>query len=462
MIAFLSAILAFQLNSSMLSPALVTMARELHASDDAVAATQSAFFTSAALFSIFMPRLGDLIGRRRVLVGMLTVMAFGSVVAALSPNVAILFVGRLLQGISGPIIPICLVILRDLVPSPKRYGLLMGIVAAVNGGIAGVDALLGGHLAVNYGYPSLFWTMALVAVVAATLTRLLTPESTAAQRPRMDWAGSALFVLSIGSLLVSVNEFGDMPIGLLVLLVVVSLGSFAVLWRTEARSPHPLVSTAQLKERATWAVVGTAFLTLAGVFAVMNGVVPALAQDRAVGLGFTAEEVSWWMLAPYAIAGLIVGPLSGRLAASLGYRLMLRVGIVGSVVALAIFVLTLGGVSRGAILLLSIAVGVTYAGMANIMLNGLGVVLSPSVRPGSLPGLNTAGFNLGAGFSFIVIYAAQTAFASGGSNPRGGYAAALLVGAIILLGAFALSFFIPRPAEAEERRVREGAVPARS
>lgn len=238
------------------------------------------------------------------------------------------------------------------------------------------------------------------------------------------------------------------------MLLVVSLGSFVGFWRTEARSPHPLVSAAQLKERATWAVVGTAFLTLAGVFAVMNGVVPALAQDGVVGLGMSAEEASWWALTPYAIAGLVVGPFSGRLAASVGYRLVLRIGLVGSVLATAVFVLTIGSVSRGGLLLLSIAVGITYAGIANIMLNGLGVVLSPSVRPGSLPGLNTAGFTLGAGFSFIVIYAVQGSFAAGGNGAAGGYLAAFLAGAVILVGAFALSYAIPRPAEAEVRRVR--------
>lgn len=454
MIALMSACLAFQLNASMLSPALVTMERELDATGAQIAATQTAFFTAAALFTLFLPRLGDLIGRRRVLVGMLVAMAAGCVIAALATNVSVLFVGRLLQGASGPVVPLCLVMLRVVVPEPRAYGTLMGVVTAVNGGIAGVDALLGGYLATNHGFASIFWTMAAVAIGSAVLVRLLAPESTASDRPRMDWAGSLFLVVSVGAMLVAVNELGKLRAAnaaLVVVLVVVSVVSFASFWRTESRSRHPLVSIAQLKERATWALVSTSLLTLGGIFAIMNGIVPALAQDSTVGLGMSAEEVSWWVLMPYAIAGLLMGPISGRLAATVGYRTMLRIGLGGTIVGIILFALNIGTDSRALLLCLSVAVGVTYAGIANIMLNGLGVTLSPKARPGSLPGLNTGGINLGAGVSFVVVYAVQTAFASSG-GASAGYAAGLVAGAIILAGALVVSLCIPRPEGAEVRR----------
>ncbi len=58
-----------------------------------------------------------------------------------------LFVGRIIQGVSGPVVPLCLIMLRVEVREPKLYGTLMGVITAVNGGIAGVDALAGGYLA---------------------------------------------------------------------------------------------------------------------------------------------------------------------------------------------------------------------------------------------------------------------------------------------------------------------------
>ncbi|WP_426622402.1 MFS transporter [Microbacterium sp. As-52] len=455
MIALLAACLAFQLNASMLSPALVTMERELDATSTEIAATQTVFFTAAALFTLFLPRLGDLIGRRRVLVGMLVVMAIGCVVAALATNVPMLFIGRLIQGVSGPVVPLCLIMLRAAVKDPKAYGTLLGVVTAVNGGIAGGDALLGGYLATNHGFASIFWTMAGVAIIAALTVRYLAPETMADDRPRMDWWGSLLLVISVGSMLVALNELGALAeanLVLVIVLAVVAVVAFTSFWKLEGRIDDPLVSTAQLKQRATWALSATSLLTLSGIFAIMNGAVPALAQDTAMNLAMTAEEVSLWILMPYALAGLLMGPLSGRLAATVGYRTMLRIGLGGTVAVLAIMVANVETSSRFVLLLLSIAVGVTYAGIGNIMLNGLGVVLSPKDRPGSLPGLNTGAINLGAGLSFVVIYAAQTSFASGAGDATAGYVAALITGAVVLVGALVFSMFIPKPVTAELSR----------
>ena len=89
-----------------------------------------------------------------------------------------------------------------------------------------------------------------------------------------------------------------------------------------------------------------------------------------------------------------------------------------------------------------------YVSVADMprVLNGLGIVLSPEDNPGYLPGLNSGAFNLGAGLSYAVLYAAQNAFtASGGATS--GYLAAM-VGGVVLLGlAFCASLLIPKPGE---------------
>ena len=177
MTALLVACFAFQLNASMLSPALERMAKELKTTDDVIGLTQTLFFTAAALFSLFLPRLGDMIGRRKLLTGMMVLTAVGCVLSALAGmtgSVALLFVGRVIQGVAGPTVPVCLIMLRVAVPDPKRYGTLLGVITAVNGGIAGVDALAGGWLAQNFGFGSVFWTMAVIAVLAAVAVAFLT------------------------------------------------------------------------------------------------------------------------------------------------------------------------------------------------------------------------------------------------------------------------------------------------
>jgi len=95
------------------------------------------------------------------------------------------------------------------------------------------------------------------------------------------------------------------------------------------------------------------------------------------------------------------------------------------------------------LLVISVLVGATYAGMGNIMLNGLGIELSPKDNPGYLPGLNAGAFNLGAGISFAILYAVKTA---AGDVGRGAYVATIVAGVVLLALAFLASLLIPRAA----------------
>lgn len=452
MTALLVACFAFQLNASMLSPALKLMAEELKTTDDVIGLTQTVFFTAAALFSLFLPRLGDMIGRRKLLTGMMALTAVGCVLSALAgmtSSVALLFVGRVIQGVAGPTVPVCLIMLRVAVPDPKRYGTLLGVITAVNGGIAGVDALAGGWLAQNFGFGSVFWTMAVIAVLAAVAVAFLTDESLVPGDHRMDWSGTIALVVAVGALLTIFNELAKLSkanfwlVAGLFLLAALSAVAF---WIQEERTSQPLVATVYLRSRSTWALLLTTTLTMTGVFAVMNGLVPGLAQDTDYGPGLSPDVVSFWTLTPYAIAGLLMGPVSGTLAGRFGYRKVLRVGLLGTVLGLGAILGISGDATPVLLLAVNVFVGITYAGMSNIMLNGLGVVLSPSDNPGYLPGLNAGAFNLGAGISFAILPAVSVALGSG----LDGFQGAVITGLVLLALAFASSLLIPAPAVEKE------------
>lgn len=452
MTALLVACFAFQLNASMLSPALERMAKELKTTDDVIGLTQTVFFTAAALFSLFLPRLGDMIGRRKLLTGMMALTAVGCVLSALAgmtSSVALLFVGRVIQGVAGPTVPVCLIMLRVAVPDPKRYGTLLGVITAVNGGIAGVDALAGGWLAQNFGFGSVFWTMAIIAVLAAVAVAFLTDESLVPGDHRMDWSGTIALVVAVGALLTIFNELAKLSkanfwlVAGLFLLAALSAVAF---WIQEERTSQPLVATVYLRSRSTWALLLTTTLTMTGVFAVMNGLVPGLAQNTGYGPGLGTDVVSFWTLTPYAIAGLLMGPVSGTLAGRFGYRKVLRVGLLGTVIGLGAILAISPSATPVLLLAVNVFVGITYAGMSNIMLNGLGVVLSPSDNPGYLPGLNAGAFNLGAGISFAILPAVSVALGSG----LDGFQGAVITGLVLLALAFASSLLIPAPAVEKE------------
>jgi len=455
--ALLVAIFAFQLNASMLSPVLATMRAELEATDAQIGVTQTAFFAAAALFSLFLPRWGDLVGRRRILMLALTCTFIGSIISAVALNIAMLAIGRIIQGVSGPIVPMALIMLHVQVPDNRKYAKLMAILTAVNGGIAGVDAIAGGWLAENYGFRSVFWTMAAVALIAMIVVPFGTKESRSPERLPMDWPGVVSLSIVLGSLYYAfeiAGDLGDANWYIVVLLLVVAAIGFFVFWRIETRSKHPLVTTTYMKERRTWALLLTTLLTMTGVFAIMNGLIPNLAQDESIGAGLGADVVSWWTLTPYALAGLVMGPIAGQLASRFGYKNVLQSGMALSIVGIVAAAFLAGGMTPALLLVISLGIGITYAGIVNIMLNGLGVVLSPQDNQGYLPGMNSGAFNLGAGLSFAILFGVFTVF-NDTIGTVAGYRISMLVGAGLVTASLITSTLIPRPAKRSESDLEE-------
>lgn len=444
MIALLVACMAFQLNASMLNPVLVTITESLNTNEATIGLTQTAFFMSAALFSIFVPRLSDIVGRKKMLFSLIAITTIGGVLAAITPNVELYFVARIIQGVSGPVVPLCLLMLHHEIDDPKRYGMLMGIVTAVNGGIAGIDAFLGGYIATNFGFRPVFWFIAAVGVIALFFIAKGTPESKPSNGQRMDWKGVSFLVASLAGFLTALNQAGKLANanwGFIVISMIIAIVAFILFLRTEKSEAEPLVTIPHLKHRSTWALLLTTILTMTGIFAVVNGLAVSLAQNSDFGFGFTANKSALLLLTPYALVGWAVGPFMGRLAPSLGYNRILRLGLLGS--AIGIFIMMQYGLNSFPILAgMTFLLGISYAGTANIILNGLGVVLSPKENPGFLPGMNAAAFHLGAGLSFALLPAVQFL----AEDSIVGYYNGMMLGLIITIVAFLVSFIIPSPA----------------
>lgn len=452
MVALLAACIAYQLNASMLSPALEIMARELQTSARAVALSQTVFFTLAALFSLFLPRFSDIVGRRKVLSSILCIMVAGSVICALAPGIEVLTFGRAIQGVSGPIVQIALLMLRVKVTDAKQYGLLLGVITAVNGGIAGIDAIAGGYLATQFGFRSIFWAITVVSVIATGLVIVHTDESAPSAGTKMDWIGVVPLVISVMSLLIALSKAAQLQTAnwaTVALCALFGILAFIAFYVIEDRSLQPLVATMYLRQRGTWSLLSTTTLTLTGVYAAVYGVIASFAQNQAAGFGMKADMTSLVFLTPFALVGWIVGPVAGGLAPRLGYRRVMRIGLIACVVCLIVSG-TLGMKSLPIVVTCTLIMGIAYVGMANIMLNGLGIVLSPAENPGFLPGLNAGAFNLGAGLSFATLTAIQVTGSPQGSMSSRGYSSALLVAATITAAAFLVSYLIPKPKNAEQ------------
>lgn len=448
----ITAAVAFQLNASMLSPVLPTMARELNTDEATAGLTQTAFFTGGAMCGLFLPRLSDIVGRRKILMIMLGVMSLGGFVAALAPNIEVLMVARALQGIAGPTIPLTLIILRSQVKEQVRLGTLMGLLAAINGGVAGLDVILSGWMAEQWGYASVFWLIGVIGTVATIAVAFWAPESKPSHDVHMDWLGAVLLVASVLCITLAANEAGkaaEAAWGTVALLLVAGIAIFGAFWKWENTHAEPLVAPRYLARRHTWALLATTVLTMTGVFAAVNGVAISLAQNSTAGFAITPSVASLLLLTPYALIGWAVGPFAGRLAPQIGYRRLILIANVSSA-ALMVTLALLGTQSKIILIAGVCLLGVTYAGVGNIVINNLGVVNSPKDNEGFLPGMNSAMFNLGAGISFAVLPVFQVMGSPEGSDSSAGYSMAFFVAAVILLAASAMALVIPRTTTIEE------------
>src|SRR5580700_5402005 len=400
--ALLFGVIAFQLNASMVAPAVPEMARTLDSTPSLVGISQTLFFLVGGIAGIVLTRYSDHAGRRKILIYSLAAMSVGSVVAMLAPNVATLYLGRLLQGASGSVFQITYLILRDIL-TPKQFGPALGLVTAISGGVGGADQFLGGMLADHWGFRSIFFVILVVGIIAIILSGLYVPESAAVSQGSMDWPGAtalsaALIFVNLG--VASGGSHGWASLAAAVLLAV-ALACFAAFWFIEKRRAHPLISTAHLKSRQIWPIVATTLATLTGVFAAINFTVVVFSQDHRAGYGMSATASALMFLSPAAAIGFLAAPITGWLAPRVGWRAIMWSGLSLSIAALLVSTLLLD--HKWIVFAAFSLLGVFYNGLALTTINGLGVILSPADAPGALPGLNGACFQIGAGLGIALV-----------------------------------------------------------
>ena len=101
-----AAIAAYALLQSMVVPVLTTMQAQLHTSQDNATWILTAYLLSAAICTPILGRVGDIYGKGRVFVGALIALAVGCLLAALAPNIAVMIVARVIQGLGGGTLPL--------------------------------------------------------------------------------------------------------------------------------------------------------------------------------------------------------------------------------------------------------------------------------------------------------------------------------------------------------------------
>ena len=203
-----SAALAFSLAQTMLIPALGELTYQLDTDASGIAWVLTGYLLAAAVATPVAGRLGDMFGKRRLLVLSLLAFGLGSAVAALGSSLEVVVLGRVLQGFGGGIFPLCFGIIRDEFPREKVAGSI-GLISAIFGIGGGAGLIAGGLIADHLSYHWIFWLGAISAALAAIATQIWVPESPERKPGRVDLRGAALLGAGLVMPLIAISRAND-------------------------------------------------------------------------------------------------------------------------------------------------------------------------------------------------------------------------------------------------------------
>ncbi|GAA2926123.1 hypothetical protein GCM10011428_48890 [Streptomyces violaceus] len=157
-------------------PIVPELPRYLDASPSNAAWAITATLLAAAVATPVVGRLGDMFGKRRMLLVSVVLLVSGSVVCALSDSLVPMIVGRTLQGLAAAVVPLGISIMRDVLSAERLAGSTALMSASLGvGGALGLPAAA--FIADHYDWHMLFWISAALGVVALALLVLIVPES---------------------------------------------------------------------------------------------------------------------------------------------------------------------------------------------------------------------------------------------------------------------------------------------
>src|SRR5262245_27459003 len=204
------AVLAVGLDGTILSVALPTLGRSLHASTGQLQWFVAAYTLVFAAALVPGGMLGDRYGRKRMLVVALVVFGLASIACALAPSAGALIAARALLGLGGAIlIPMVLAVLPVLFDETERPRAIGAITAAAMLGYP-IGPLLGGWMLTRFDWSWVFLINVPVVALAVVAVIVLMPESRSSVRQRVDLVGVALSAGGLALLTYGVIGAGEM------------------------------------------------------------------------------------------------------------------------------------------------------------------------------------------------------------------------------------------------------------
>jgi MFS family permease len=300
--------------SSLGAPLIPDVARAWHVSLAAAQWSLTAALLASAVAAPVLGRLGDGRWRREAIVlGLMVVMA-GSLLAAVTHTLAVLIVGRAMQGTGLALAPLTIAAARDHL-SPRSAPGVIALLSVAGASAVGAGYPISGLIATEWGVHAAFFFGAVICALAAVAGALVVPSVRRAAHAPLDVRGALVGACGLIALLLAIGQgeewgWGSPPIILLALGAIVTLAVWA---RWQLRRATPLVDLRQLRLRPvlTADLAGVAlgialymFLTLVTEF---------VQEPRSAGYGLGASSLTAGLaLVPFSVLSVVASRISSR------------------------------------------------------------------------------------------------------------------------------------------------------
>ncbi|MGW4345089.1 MFS transporter [Streptomyces sp. NPDC004690] len=403
---------------------------------------------SGAVATPIMGRLGDLYGKRRMLILSLAVMVVGALVSAFTSALLPMIAGRTLQGFAMGAIPLGIGLMRDMLPREKLGSsmALMSSSIGVGGGLALPAAAL---VAQHTNWHALFYGAAGLGVLSIVLTLLTVPESPMRAEGSFDLLGALGLSAGLVLFLLPITKGSDWGWS-----SATTLGLFAaaaavlLLWGLlELRIAAPLVDLRTTARREVL-LTNLASIMVGVAFYVVSLVLPQLLQlPTATGYGLgRSMVVAGLCVAPLGLTMMFTAPVYARLSARYGPKVTLIIGLL--IIAIGygggLGLMNAAWQTVVTSLMLGAGIGLAYSSLPALIVGAV-----PASETGAANGLNTLMRSIGTSVSSAVIgmVLANTAdHVNGVAIPTmHGFRVSFLIATAAVAAGLVLALCLPKP-----------------
>ena len=321
------------LGTSIANVGLPTLAQAFNAPFQQVQWIVLAYLLAITTLIVSVGRLGDVMGRRRLMLGGITLFTLASALCGVAPSLWLLIAARVVQGLGAAIMMVLTIAMVGEAVPKEKTGSAMGLLGTMSAVGTALGPTLGGVLIAWFGWPALFLINLPLGILTFVLAHQYLPKdhkvtkATKATKAKFDLIGTAVLVLTLAAYALAMTigrgSFGQLNIALL-LLAFIGLGMFVI---TESRAEAPLIQMATFKNP----VLSAGFAMSALVTTVVMATLVVGPFYLSGALGLDPAHVGLVMSSGPIIAALTGAP-AGRLVDRLGAYRMGISGLVGMVI----------------------------------------------------------------------------------------------------------------------------------